>query len=294
MYTVGTGGIRATSGGALPTKFISSGQAFFIEAISSGNLILSNEIRNAGKGEPFFKKPFDKSHFDKGSIWLNLESEKGVFSQILIGFKPGATPSFDPLYDGLRFSGNVYADFYSILDTLSLAIRGEPSFRGDERIPLGLRIKSSGFDPLKIRIDSLTGRLHNTEIHLLDHMTGLRHDLKKGPYSFLNSETGVINDRFTLLFGGLPLQEDASVNEGANELVCFFERGNLRVRTQNNDLIIRLEVFDLLGRSVAALHPRKRIVDVEASNLASNSIYVVRALLGNQESLSKKVVHVWP
>ena len=294
MYTVGTGGIRATSGGALPTRHIASGQAFFAEAHSAGSLRLSNEMRSAGQDSHFFKEPLDKTRYEAGKVWLNLENENGVFSQILIGFKPGATSSFDSMYDGRRFSGNAHADLYSVLDSLALAIRGEPPFRGDERIPLGMRIKSSGIDRLNIRIDSLAGRLEQGEIHILDHNTGVRHDLKAGPYSFLSPGVGAIDDRFVLLFGESAQLESPAEIETDNGLICFFERGDLRVRTRNSDRIMRLEVFDLLGRRLAQLQPAQSAVLLESPGFASNALYVIRALLENREILSTKVVHVWP
>ncbi len=294
MYTVGTGGIRATSGGALPTRHIASGQAFFVEALSSGSLRLSNEMRSVGKDAHFFKEPFDKSRYEEGKIWLNLENESGVFSQILIGFRPGATDSFDSLYDGRRFSGNAHADFYSVLDSLALAIRGEPPFRGNERIPLGMRIKSSGIDRLNIRIDSLTGRPGQGGIHLLDRTTGIRHDLKEGAYSFVSPGVGAIDDRFVLLFGESAQLENTAEMETDDGLICFFDRGDLRVRTRNSDRIMRLEVFDLLGRRLAELQPARSAVLLEAPGFASNALYVVRVQLENRKVLSTKVVHVWP
>ena len=293
MYTIGTGGIRASSGGVTPDQFISSGQGFFVEAISEGILKLNNEMRNKGGAQNFFKNSIDGKNDTQDKIWLNLSNEEGAFSQILIGFKEGATTQFDQLYDGRRFSANSYVDFYSILDSLHLAIRGEPTFLGEKTIPLGLTVKSAEIDSLNISIDRLSGVLSQKEIHLFDRVLRISHDLRKAPYSFAISGEGVLDDRFTLMFGDQPLQTETLVPE-VNGIIWFFEQGELMVRTRKNDEILRLQIFDLLGRSVADLNPAGRIAIIPDGKFSSNALYVLRVYLNNKETMTTKLLNLRP
>ena len=292
MFTVGMGGIRASSGGVTPDQFISVGQGFFIEGLSEGTLRLRNEMRTAGRSPHFFK-PANSKQEDVGKVWLNLFNDRGAFSQILIGFREGATAGFDKLYDGPRFSANSHVDFYSTLDSLELAIRGEPAFRSPREIPLGVKVKTGGIDSLFIGIDRISGTLGQTEIHLWDHLTGIRHDLRKEPYGFTAREKGAVNDRFRLMLGEPEPGEDPDPAP-ANAILWFMDQDEIKVRTRNNDIIENMRVFDMLGRLVLELSPNRSEGSISADAFASNSVYVLQLRLPSGQLMTTKILHLRP
>ena len=304
MYTVGSGGIRASSGGVAPDRFIAPGQGFFVEARSEGTLRLSNEMRSVGNSPHFFKTPRNTKTEGQGKVWLNLFNDRGAFSQVLIAFNNGATDDYDSLYDGRRFSSNNYVDFYSVLDSLRLAIRGEPALRGEKELPLGIEVKSEKMISLTIGIDRISGSLKQTEIHLVDHVKSVRHDLRKEAYTFdvgqadsfpekQKGQKRVSNKRFTLVFGGWPLEE--SVTEDRADAIIWFRDGDeLRIRTVQNDAIERIRIFDLLGRVVVDFPTRGTTSSIPAHRFASNAVYVLQVYLSSGQTLSTRILHLGP
>jgi hypothetical protein len=291
MYTAGTGGIRATSGGVTPGQYISVGQGFFVEAFSEGVLRLDNEMRIAGKAPHFFKQPRNTKQKDEDKVWLNLFNDEGAFSQILVGFLEGASEGYDNRYDGKRFSANRYVDFYSTLDSLDLAIRGEPLFHAPKEIPLGMAVKTDGIDSLSISIDRLSGQLNHVEIHLLDQLTGISHDLKESSYRFRVSNKGVIKDRFTLILGPQS-PTDVSVESQVNGIIWFLEREDIVIRTRRDDILRYVRLYDLLGRMVIELSPGQRVVRIPSGRFASNSVYVLQVYLTSGEAMTTKILHL--
>ncbi len=99
-----------------------------------------------------------------------MYNDQGAFSQILIGFIEGASPSFEPKYDGLRFAGNNFLSFYSFADQQKLAIQGSSLFSEDHIFELGFTTNIKEEVTLKIGIDHIEGALQKREIYLYDKL----------------------------------------------------------------------------------------------------------------------------
>ncbi|MDZ7613341.1 MAG: hypothetical protein U5K51_06225 [Flavobacteriaceae bacterium] len=139
-YVVGTGGIKASPDGKIPTKFVSSCQGFFVNALQNGTVILDNSVRAIDPENNFFKTDNkDKNKEEKDRIWLNLSNDQGVFNQILIGFFEDANPKYDSNYDAISLQTNAFTSFYSIADGIRFTIQGTNSLAEEHRIALGLR-----------------------------------------------------------------------------------------------------------------------------------------------------------
>ncbi|MCF6224440.1 MAG: lamin tail domain-containing protein [Flavobacteriaceae bacterium] len=300
MFNVNTGGVKANSNGALPTKFIASCQGFFIEAKQAGNIVFNNEMRVATDNNNFFKnvlikpkKPttnvkLEKKLIDK--IWLNLYNKEGVFSQILIGFLNGATKAYESSFDGLRFSGNNFFSFSSFVNKQQLAIQGLPLFTGDENITLAVDSKIEEPTKLNIGIDHLEGNLNNQEIYLEDKLLNITHSLSESDYTFTVQQKGLIQNRFLLKFSNFILSLEGINNESEALIISNSNDRTLQVKTSKNSIIRSLIIYDMLGRKLLEVNEKNKNILIVYHNILKNGVFIIYAKLDNSQVLTKKFI----
>lgn len=291
IYNIGTGGIKATSQGEIPTGNIASGQGFFVEAIKSGNIVFNNQMRLKLKNDNFFKTENikNKETQEKEKMWLNLSNHQGAFSQILIGFIADASIRIESKYDSPRLDGSNYLSFYSIEDNQKLAIQGTNSIRGEEIIHLGFSSKIQEKVTLKISIDHLEGRLIQRDIYLVDNLLQKTHNLKIHDYSFRVEEQGNFDNRFYIKFGNSlsVYEEPLFIKE---ELIVNRTKDLLKIKTSMNSNLKSIKIFDILGRIIFKVEPYQKEYSLNHQALRSSGILILHAELSNGKILTKKVI----
>jgi hypothetical protein len=299
IFTVGMGGVQASSGGPVPDGNIASGQSFFTEALRQGTLRFTNEMRRVGLPSHFYKPSRTKRREAGKKIWLNLANREGAFSQMLVGFMEGATPDFDPYFDGHRLSANAHVELYSKLGSRKLAIRGEPPFERNQKIPLGIEVKSEGIDSLEMSIAHLSESMHEHGIYLYDRWKDHFHDLRQGAYAFSVPEPGVQEDRFTLQFFDRydhellsDEQEQTQVGESPDRIIWSLKNNALEVRTQSNAEILDLKLFDMLGRTLVSIRPGEKSVHVPDLDIAYNAVYFLQVATKKNGILATRILHL--
>ncbi len=289
MYTLGTGGIKANSEGERPTKFIASGQGFFVEAQREGTLLFKNAFRSLAGNDNFFKERPWKENKEADRIWVNLSNQLGVFSQILIGFMKGASHDYDPHYDGLRLSANRSASLYMNLDELRLAIQGIPDFKGDEVIPLGIDNHIEEPVSLKIEIDQALGKLRHRHVYLHDKELNVMHNLKKQAYSFQLKGAGVYRDRFELrFFESMPVPKTDP--DALSRIIWYTENNYLHIRTNNNEKMTNLKIYDLNGRIIRNIDINDALVQLKWEGMPSRVMFILRVKLENSRILTTRIL----
>lgn len=289
-YTIGTGGVAASSGGERPTGKIASGQSFFIQGLTEGMITFNNSIRVNTGNDQFFRTDVNKiSQDEKNRIWLNLYNKSGAYSQILIGFMEGATDGIDQLYDGPKFGGG-WTSFYSIVEGKDLVIQGKPMFKDrDELIPLGYSSFINEATDLIIGLDQVEGNLKSYHIYLRDNYLEVVHDLNISDYSFKQTETGNFKDRFELLIKGAGIL-NVEENELTDDVIIFSENNRLQIKTLNGSAILSLQAYDVLGKSIINESTNKNDIIVETSNIKKGTILFINVYLENNQKLTKKVI----
>lgn len=287
MYNIGTGGIKANPNGKIPTKFISSCQGFFVEALKKEELSFNNGMRTIETEDVFFK-PFETKTKTR-KIWLNLSSNVGEFSQVLIGFIPGATSGYDHKYDGPRIIRNKTMSFYSLLTDHRLAIQGLPPSSDIKNIPLGMTYSAGIKTTLKIDIDQLQGDFTKEEILLYDKTLQIHHDLKLQPYTFEIENTKRMDERFELRITPKKRIIDDKVKV-APKIVWNLYNGRLMVKTSNNDMIKDLEIFDLNGRRLRHLTLQDTTAEINWFGFPTRAIYLLRVSLSDSRVLKSKIL----
>lgn len=224
-------------------------------------------------------------------IWLNLYNDQGAFSQILIGFIPEATNGIDRNYDAVRFFGSNPVAFYSIVDSVYLAIQGRAPRTEPEKIPLGIYTAIDGSIPLKISIDELQGDLQDTAVSILieDKELNVQHDLKNSDYSFEISGPGYHDTRFNLVIKGSDVLGISDYVEIKGPRISKNYEGVL-VETTDGTLITSLKIYDLSGRSVFESYPNQNKITLDNTSLPYRKVLLFNITLQNTRSFTKKIL----
>ena len=186
----------AASGGVTPSRYIASGQSFFVMGLNNGTAAFDNTMRVSDFNNIFLRTEGQETitnDFEKHRIWLNLSNEDAAFSQVLIGYAEGVTLDWDRGLDGLVNNGN-FVSFYSIAPSNNLTIQGRPlPFNDSDIVPLGYNATVA--NSYRIGIDHFDPLFTNQDVFLKDKDLNYTHNLKSSPY-FFNSEIGTFNNRF--------------------------------------------------------------------------------------------------
>ncbi|MFT5627688.1 MAG: hypothetical protein ACI92X_000924, partial [Dokdonia sp.] len=300
----GTGQI-AGGDGLVPTRHIPSGQGFFVSmdnaststlvsgTIRTTDVIFNNSMRVTGNNNQFFRTS-NSAVFNK--LRLNLTSDNGIFSQMLVGYVDGATDDDDGMYyDATRnLASNASSLIYSLIETSSdkkFAIQGKDSnsLTLDEVIPLGFYTLINEATLYKFSIGQLEGDFMTTNtVYLKDNIMNITHDLSLNDYTF-TSETGEFNDRFEIVFQ--PEALSVSENELYPNAVSIIElsNGDVKISVGKNKTINTVEILDILGRTIYKLRGQNSTETYNLSQL-SQATYIARITLSSGQVITKKAV----
>ncbi len=279
-YVSGSGS-AASSGGAVPTGVIASGQGFLANINNGGGTItFNNNMRVTTQSSAFFRNASNQEEKDR--FWLNMTNDDGLFRQILIGFFEDATEGHDRNFDGKRMYNSGYYDFYSLLNSERYAIQGFPSFSDDRIIPIGIEVTEAG--TLSIGIDHFEGVFANQNIYIEDLQLGIIHNLSDSAYTFDVTEAGVIPDRFVLRFTSEALSVD---NETLNNLLVYPNpsSGIFTVFVPSGEAMT-IEVYDLTGKVVVHQFTDSQI---DLSGFAKG-VYFAKIQIQDQQTVKRLIV----
>ncbi|MFE3867395.1 T9SS sorting signal type C domain-containing protein [Flavobacterium sp. LS2P90] len=277
--TVSTTGSANTSVNSIPLGNIASCQGFFVEAQNNNvNLIFNNSMRvgsaTIGANTQFFKSmPVKEKAKDR--FWLNLENKDGMFSQQLVGYFENSTNGFDNGYDGLLNDGGNYINFYSLIDDSAYKIQGRESFNDNDQVHLGYFTAVAG--NFNINIDSREGvfSTNDNEVFIEDKTLEIIHNLKESPYSF-STESGTFDDRFVLRYTDKTLGAK-SFKKIENTVLVSNLNKQISI-TSKIEMIDKVEVYDLLGRSIY----QKMNIDAKE--------FIIQNLVSSRQALLIKIV----
>lgn len=293
-------GTPAEGDNKVPSGFIAAGQSFIVSSVEDftqggdGFVNFNNAMRVGGENDnnsQFFK--FAKSTVsEKHRVWLNLTNDQGLFKQILIGYVEGATNSYDNLFDGYVYNGNVYANFYSINEETDYTIQGRKiPFSEEDLVPLGFSLnlgkKANVASTFKIGIDHIDGDLTNQPIYLEDKIENKVWDLRKGDYVFTSLD-GVYNDRFVLKYTNTLLDVD-KIESNVNEPTVVVKNKIITIDAKAEN-IKKVVIFDISGKLIFNKDKVNNPV-LEISNLKSaNQVLLVKVVLENGQTKTSKVL----
>jgi len=294
LGAVGFRGIQAGTGGVIPTGYIASGQGFFAKstgtAATGATVTFKNAMRVTGNNNQFFRhsNPSDvqprsaNSVADKNRIWLDLISNSGGFSQILVGYVTDATTGWDRTYDGVPIDESGML-LYSLIPERKLVIQGRP-LPFDEQDQVTLGFKSTVQDTYSIGLDGVDGLFENQNIYLEDKDLNIIHDLKQSPYSF-TSAAGSFDTRFVLRYSNSALSNntfDANANVAA-----FITNHELNINSSKS--ITNVELYDISGKLIQTY--TTNALEFKTRFSFANGVYLVKIKLDNGIEVTKKIIH---
>jgi len=291
--TVNTLGATATaaSGGLTPTRYIASGQSFFVMGLGNGSATFNNSMRVSGNNDTFLRTTEGNNSvtnldIEKHRLWLNLSNDEGAFSQILVGYADGASLEWDRGLDGLANGGN-FVSFYSNSPNGNLAIQGRPLPFNDEDI-VQLGFKATVANTYRIGIDHLDDLFENQDIYLKDNNTGFIHDLKSAPYIF-TSEIGTFNNRFELLYKNPNLLsvEEYTINDNSIKVI---NNETLDVISSSKN-IKDIFVYDILGKKLQTYKSINNKTISLTGIQKTNRVLLLKITLDDNSILYKKPIY---
>lgn len=285
----------------IPNRFIPSGQGFFVSfsdgfATASGNVLFNNGMRVSGNNNQFFKTLNTQSFTSNNKLWLNLTSDNGIKSQILVGYVDGATAANDgAYYDATRNASTgmaafVYSTIFGSDKKFSIQGKANTDLDLNEEIPLGIYTTIDVPTLYAISICKLEGAfLTSNTVYLEDSLMNTVHNLSNSDYTF-TSAVGEFNDRFKIVFNTNTLSTDSFETNTNNLSIIELQNDNVKFSMASDDLTIKsVKIMDLLGR---AIYNFRGSQNTEIYNLrnVSSSIYIAQVELSNGQIISKKAI----
>jgi hypothetical protein len=273
-----------------PTKNIASGQGFFVEGLSSGNVTYNNTMREAGVNNNFYKNvPVTQSDnsLEKHRYWLNMTNEENVFKQLLVGYIETATNGIDRLFDGKMVDVGNVVTLYTLADNTKLSIQGRSlPFEVNDTVPLGYTSTIDG--TYTISLSHFDGLFDTQHVYLEDTALSIIHDLRVSPYSF-STVLGTFDSRFILRYTNAalgttnPVFNENTVVVYRNSQGLFIDSGAINMAT--------VSIFDIRGRMLATQKQVNRTTTVFTTLPTTNQVLLVRIQSENGSIVTKKVVY---
>lgn len=278
-YTLG-GATTTTATSPVPNGTIQVGQGFVVSTkdVPNPKASFNNDMRVKNNNNQFFRTSFGKSVYqplaiEKHRIWLNLTSDDGFFSQMMVGYFTNATLGFDNLIDGKSINDSpTYLS--SIINNVEYTIQGRPlPFDNQDIVPLKFKTISSGNFTISINnVDGLF--IGNQKVYLKDNLLNVIHDIKNAPYSF-TSLVGEFDTRFEIVYQNTNLNNPSfDLN---NQVLVSTENEQINIRSSNL-LIQEITIYDILGRKL-----------YNSNSIESKSFFVTN-ILKTKQTLIVKVV----
>ncbi|MDO6759878.1 hypothetical protein Q4566_06665 [Tamlana sp. 2_MG-2023] len=295
-FTIGSGG-AAGSSGIIPNKYITTGQGFFVPGLTNGTVTFRNAMRVADEmsNTQFLKHSDVKKESNplENKLWINLTTNQGVFSQILIAYVDGATETDDGLfYDATRIVNQGFsAILYSSIDINNkkyvIQGKGLNNINESENIKLGFSTKINTSTIYKLELDQFQGEfLSKNNIYLKDNLTNTIHNLSDTAYTF-TSEIGEFNNRFEIVFDNNSLS--AETFSATNQIqIIALENHNFQFNSAEK-AINNIQIFNILGQNLYNLKGGGTSKTYLLPDLSP--IFIAKIELASGEVVSVKGIH---
>ncbi|WP_274475554.1 T9SS sorting signal type C domain-containing protein [Mangrovimonas aestuarii] len=303
------------TGTKVARRYIPVGQGFFVEGksdiVGTGQVKMKNSFRayvKESSGDSYFFRTASPGHesqtqsvnssqtsSDSGfgiipdtykRFRLNIIFNNTYTRQLVHNFHANATDGFDYGLEG-KSPGGVSSDAYWILNNEPYVIQAH-NFTSDLTIPLIVNIDQ----PQNVNINILDiQHFPDTQaIYLHDTYTGTYTNLRLQDFSTY-LEQGEYTDRFEITF-----QQDSTLNnaEIPSETLNIFQnnrQSELTILNPNGLNVKEIQLFDMAGKLIL------RNSNMNASNSyklptnhLSDGTYVASIILGNNQTINKKVV----
>ena len=235
------------TGGDEEVHHIQPGQGFFVEATTDGaTLTFTNAAREHHDLGSLDKKSTEVSTNSEVLI-IDLQKE-GKSDKTYIGFREGATKSFDSYYDAYKLFGNKSNSYiFSYLDkdlNEKMAINAFPTPQEDEVVPLGLKIKEEG--DYSLNFSNMDSFEEQPVFFVKDLLLHKVYDLQEDSVISFSYYQGQPEHRFDLYFKDIQEEDDLDdhfVVYVNNNRIYLYSLAEFEPNTS-------VEIYNVLGQKV--------------------------------------------
>lgn len=193
-----TGNFASYVNGVGSSRYIASGQAFFVRTAASnlaGTLNFTNAARLVTNNNPVFYRTSDEK---RPLVHLDLVGNGQQRDAAYVYFQAGASAGFDSQYDAYKLpvSGQPYLALAAAPEPLSIS--GLPALTTDDvTVPLLVQVPVTG--TYRLEATQLLNLPAGTRAYLRDAQTGLLTDLSQQPAYSFSLNNAFSGSRFSLL-----------------------------------------------------------------------------------------------
>ncbi|MGV8945882.1 MAG: T9SS type A sorting domain-containing protein [Lutibacter sp.] len=308
----------------VPGPYIPVGQAFFVSAISTGDIKFNNGQRKFIK-ESLGNSIFMKSNNTQSKTANNLgddlrpkfrigfDAPKISHRQLLMTIDERATKGVD-----WGFDAEIYEvfedDMYWMLDHKKYVIQGTNKVDSDSEVPLGIQLSKTG--TVTVKIDALENVDKNTHVYLKDKLTGETFSMMGEPVQ-LNLAAGKYTDRFVITFKTILIADENAVlmdedvlttvknsliteetsvaqNEQILKLGLHIFMNNpiseLQINNATNTEIRSINLFNNVGQMVNSWNSNLNKRDISLPVHKATGIYHVQIITKSGTTLKKVII----
>ncbi|MEF3080092.1 T9SS type A sorting domain-containing protein [Winogradskyella poriferorum] len=284
-------GVGSSGAVTAPSRYVSVGQGFFVEATVTGNVQFNNgqrSFKTEGASETTFYRDANSSASANKYLRVGYEDPEGFHRQILLGFLPNTNADlnynigYDAKINGLRDDDM----FFVIEEDISspYAIQGVGDFDEDMEFDLALKISESGTHT--VMLDELENFDH--PVFLRDNYSNTEVDLTLSDYQ-INLQPGNYFDRYTLAFTPL-----STLSTEQNELyepkVYYNGVDAIEIYNHQRANIDKIEVYNAIGQLVLTKENTNN-ERLQIPFTGNTGVYIVVLKINNTEKSTKILIY---
>lgn len=217
---------------------LASGQGFFVNYVGAGGSVdFTNDLRGNGAGTIL------KTSSIASSV-LTLSDANGDSYPTYVAFTEAASDEFDMNYDAKLIPAANEITVFTLLDGEQEAIQAFGSLTGEKTVALGFEstvglhsIEMTQFDDFS---DDVT-------VTLIDHETGVSHDILNSEYAFISSTDGVNLDRFELVYARTGLNVGEFENNAMN---ITYQNDAIYITGLTTENVQSVRLTDITGKQI--------------------------------------------
>ncbi|WP_124981366.1 LamG-like jellyroll fold domain-containing protein [Nonlabens xiamenensis] len=291
--TLGTSHPDINQGGIatkVPERFVPVAQGFFVTGTNDGNIRFRNDQRQfvteASGGSIFVAAPGSGALADpygdyntitdpRTKFRIGFDGPNVIHRQLLLTLDPNATMGYDRGFDGRR-NDEQMDDMAFIIGNEKAVIQGIPGLSSTMELPLSVKVLSSG--SITIKLDGIKNVDPNQKFFLKDAVDNTYTDLMNGDYVSPVLNSGIYDDRFSIVFETPSTLSNSDVVLAEGDLVVFTPSGenSLNVRRAQDLVIETMSLTNMLGQQVITwdVSDQQGVIAVSTEGIASGS-YIV-------------------
>ncbi|MEI6901014.1 MAG: T9SS type A sorting domain-containing protein, partial [Bacteroidota bacterium] len=267
--------LPGSSGTNSVTNIIAPMQAFFVKAVSTGNLVMANTVQ-VHSAQSWLKSGM----LDENLLRLSLNTSANNFSDEMI---VAVSPSFEN--EGSQKFWSIYSEapeIYCIKGDVNYSIDRLTSVNETSVVSIGIR---AGLDAgYTFKATGVENFFTAKSVLLEDLKTGQTQELKDFPIYTFSAKPGDAAERFHLHFGG-PFGIDEQKNPSDFKIFSYENSVYLK-NISGGNLNGEINIYNILGQRIL----QKRLIDnITRIDLNAPSGCYIVTLVANNKIYSQKV-----